>query len=376
MVFDDGALERHFDEEMARLQREVKKPGILLAGVTGAGKSSLANMVFGKDFFIVGTGRPVTQATKKHETDSIIIYDTKGCEVGGVEEFRRDVLGPAMEGGQVKYNIAWYCIPCPGGRVTDLDRQIIGEITSAGIPTAVVFTKADEASDEDVEAMRRAVPDRVPIFETSKTMEEYNHVVELIQWSSDHLDEQLRVAFNKQQVQDFEAKRKEVRWIIAKSVTRAGIIGASPIPFSDAPLLAANEMALMGRILNVYNMGGLANALKGTGVGGAMSMLGKNTAKQLGKTLTKTLAKQLTKTLATSFVKFIPVVGSVVGASVAASFTWAFGGAVSAAAQGVWKAKLAGKEDEVQRLINGFGGTIETMTQRNIDSGRTSEDTF
>lgn len=235
---------------------------------------------------------------------------------------------------------------------------------SAGIPTAVVFTKADEASDEYVEAMRKAVPGRFRIFETSRTMEEYNHVVELIRWSGNQLDEQLRVAFNKQQVQDFEAKRKEVRRIIAQSVTVAEIIGASPIPFSDAPLLAGKEMILMGRILNVYNMGGLGNALKGTGVGGAMSMLGKN------------IAKQLEKTLATNFVNFVPVVGSIVGASVAVSFTWAFGGAVSAAAQGVWKAKLAGKEDEVKRLIDGFGGTIETMTQRNIDSGRTSEDTF
>lgn len=32
MVFDDGALERHFDEEWARLQQDVKNPASCLPG--------------------------------------------------------------------------------------------------------------------------------------------------------------------------------------------------------------------------------------------------------------------------------------------------------------------------------------------------------
>lgn len=360
MEFNTEKMETAFNAEWENLQRKVQKPGILLAGFTGAGKSSLANMIFGQDVFKTGIGKPMTQSIQSFETDSVIIYDTKGCETGGIEEFKEYVLSYAQKEGQVQFNIAWYCVQCAGKRVTDLDLSVIKEILSAGIPVAVVFTKVDSVSDEDVKAMKKVIEDdvRTPIFETSTFMNEYNQAKALVEWSIKKLPEQLSVAFIKQQTINFAEKKKRAEEIIAKSVTAAGIIGVSPIPFSDAPLLAINEMRLMSQILNLYNMGDFASSLKSMGLGGVMSLLGRTTA----------------KTLIANITKFIPgfgtIVSGVIAAGVATSFTWAFGMAVCSSAEKLWEAKLKGNnaEAEIENIIKNFGEILTEETKANLDS--------
>jgi predicted GTPase len=51
------SFQQHFDD----CTKACKKPNILLAGITGAGKSSLINAVFGENVANAGAGMPVTQ---------------------------------------------------------------------------------------------------------------------------------------------------------------------------------------------------------------------------------------------------------------------------------------------------------------------------
>ena len=73
-----------FEEEYEKVRKGVKKPNVLLAGQTGAGKSSIVNMIFGENVAVVGTGKPVTQDIDVYESDDcdVRIFDSKGYEIG------------------------------------------------------------------------------------------------------------------------------------------------------------------------------------------------------------------------------------------------------------------------------------------------------
>lgn len=363
-MLNDAQLDEKFQNEYEKLRGEVQKPGILLAGATGVGKSTLVNMIFGSDIAKVGTGKPVTKKIDCFESPetSVRLYDSKGYEMNesGDQEFFQDVIGMVKNPTQHEVNIIWYCISCLGARVTDYDANAVKEFSKAGCPVAVVLTKADKVSNDDVKALRNAVLEaaNVPIFETSFLAEEYNQATALVDWSISKLPEQLQFAFIAQQKCSFEQKKKQVRLAIAEHVAVSFVIPFDPVPFSDALFLAGNEIVLMTRILYIYNLGGLKNALKSTSVGSVLSKVGRTAAGNL--------------------LKFIPVAGTIIGglmnAGVAVAITWAFGGAVAIACEKVWKEKLEGKN--VDALINNFGNMVQTIAEENVRNKKTSEKTI
>ena len=366
MLVDDESLNESFEKEYAKLKESVQKPGILLAGATGAGKSSLVNMIFGGNTARTGTGKPVTQKIDCYESpDSAIrIYDSKGYETNesGDQDFFNDVIGMVKNPAQHSINIIWYCISCLGARVTDYDANAIREFHNAGCPVAVILTKADNVSEEEVAALRNAIMETgpLPVFETSIILKEVNQIEGLIKWSLEKLPDHLRFAFVAQQKCSFEEKKKKVTEAIAQHVTGAAITGFVPVPFADAPILAANEITLMTRILYLYDLGNIGNAIKGIGIESLLSILGKSTV--------------------TSILKFIPgagqIIGGLINAGVATSITWAFGGAVALACEQVWKAKLEGKEKEVEDMMNNFGTIIQNMAEENLRNKKTSRETI
>jgi GTPase SAR1 family protein len=62
---------------------------VLVAGCTGAGKSTLINRVFGRVVARTGAGVPITQHFERYEleNEAVVIYDSKGLEVGDHNEF-------------------------------------------------------------------------------------------------------------------------------------------------------------------------------------------------------------------------------------------------------------------------------------------------
>ncbi len=319
--------ENKLNAEFAKLRATVDRPNILLAGCTGAGKTSLLNEVFKKDIAKTGAGKPITQKIEKFCDDDskVVIFDSKGYEIGSEQEknFMDDVVGLCKRIGtdEDKIHVAWYCIQAPGARITDFDIESIKRMCDTNTPVAIVLTKSDQVSDPDAQALIQVIVKELPgisCFEvtTKKDIKSLqSNLDNLVAWTNDQLPESLRMAFIAEQQRDLERKKIKARSVVHQHAVGAFGIGFSPIPGSDAPLLLTNQYALLARVLYIFGMDGEKDKYSAL-IKGIMA----NILPTLGKW---TVAQAL---------KFIPGIGSIIGglidASVATSLTLAFGYAI------------------------------------------------
>ena len=359
---------KKLNEEFSKIKQEIKKPNVLIAGATGVGKSSLINYIFGDKVAEVGTGKPVTQKIDVYESDSsdVRMFDSKGYELGtqGDEDFYNNVvnLAQATNNPHNAIHLIWYCIASTSGRVLDYDLAAIEAFSKSNIPVAVVFTKADKPTEEEMQAMRGWIPANMQgnIFETSVIKEEYNQTKELIAWSINKLPESLRFAFVKSQLGNLEEKWEQAHKMIKQHCAAAFAVGFTPIPMSDAPILVANEIALMARILYLYNLGEIKDVLSEGAVG---SLIGS-------------LLSAGGKAAVGALVKLIPGVGTLVGGlingSVGAIITAAFGEATSKVAYEVSKERING--GDISDLMKEFGPRVMALAKEYFKAGKTIDE--
>lgn len=100
-------------------------------------------------------------------------------------------------------------------------------------------------------------------------------------------------------------KKEMARPVILAAMAASAAAAAVPIPIADATTLAPIQMTMMGRIAAIYDLN-------------MKTMMSTSAIAQLG-------AQMAGRALATSLVKFIPVAGSVINASVASAITAATG---------------------------------------------------
>jgi len=352
------------NEEFSKIKQEIQKPNVLIAGATGVGKSSLINYIFGEDVAVVGTGKPVTQKIDVYESENsdVRIFDSKGYELGtqGDKDFYNNVVNLALATNNPHnaIHLIWYCIASSGAKVQDYDLEALEAFSKSNIPVAVIFTKADTPSEEDIKTMRGCIPTKMQgnIFETSVIKEEYNQTQELIEWSITKLPESLRYAFIKSQLGNLEQKWEQAHKMIKQHCVAAFTVGFTPIPMSDAPLLVANEIALMARILYLYNLGELKDVMSEGAVG---SLIGS-------------LLSAGGKAAVGALVKLIPGVGTLVGGlingSVGAVITAAFGEATSKIAYEVSKKRISG--EDISGLMKEFGPRVMTLAKEYFKAGK------
>lgn len=354
-------------ETFNEFQKNVKKPHILIAGPTRVGKSSLINKIFGEEIAKAEISTPVTEKVEKYEKEKIgvILYDSPGCEIGNIERFEREVLNI-----KEPINLVWYCINAIAN-IEDNDietiKKFIERKKEKGWDVSVVFTNCDRADEERIKNSKEAIKKHfndIDIYITSSKSEHKIFKEEferLIKDAIKKLPDILRDAFISAQKISLDEKWNRAHGAILQHIAIAFAVPFNPIPFSDAPILVANQMGMIARILYIYDLGGLENMIKG-GMGGGIAGI---------------LMSKLGKSLSLNLLELIPGIGalakSVIKGFVAISLTSALGEAVNISCYKLYESILNGNKD-IEEQMKMFGDMVQKYATDYFKSEKKPED--
>lgn len=144
-------------EMRVKNNEDVPTANIIVAGITGAGKSTLINAVFGKELAPTGIGKPVTNAPEKYEGENvpIRIWDTVGFELS--EEKRRTVINDIRDiicrknkekDKFDRIHAIWYCVNTGGHRFQETEAHFIIDLHRLQVPFIIVMTQCCSKNDD------------------------------------------------------------------------------------------------------------------------------------------------------------------------------------------------------------------------------------
>lgn len=130
---------------------------IMVAGITGTGKSTLLNAVFSSELAATGSGRPVTDQISEYDSPNIPIHiwDTVGLELDSektkqsINEIRNIIANKSVSDDQFdRIHAIWYCINSGSNRYQGAELEFIKNLHSIGVPFIIVLTQCIGDDDE------------------------------------------------------------------------------------------------------------------------------------------------------------------------------------------------------------------------------------
>lgn len=319
---DFNELFKQFRDTIENLTRL----NIIITGKTGVGKSTLINNIFRDRLAATGIGKPVTQSTRRLEKEGVplVVYDTKGIELGqDVQQDLKQEIFDVINQGLAKQDIneaihcMLYCINTTSNRIEDLEIQWLKDFTDANkvtkVPVIVVLTQA--VSKKNALEMRRIIDrENLDILQIVPVLAEPYEIDEevvippyglddLVGVMQQCLSEELQTTLNNIQITSIQRKMKYARKIVLGAASAAAAAGATPIPFSDAAVLAPIQIGMIAKITAVFGLEVSTSMITGI----ISSLAGAAGATYAGRAIVSNL------------LKMIPGGGSLAGGAISAT---------------------------------------------------------
>lgn len=331
--YDEESGEFDHSKAKNKAVNEKEQCNIIISGASGVGKSTLINAIFGENVVEAGAGEPITQHLEKIDIPEkgICLWDTKGIEAENYQDtivLLENEFKQAMKNSSNEYgipHIGWVCIKASSDRVEDRDLTLIGLLAKRNIPAIVVFTRVTGKAEREFVEKAKLIIDKeykdflceayvsvnsVPYEIDEDIVVEVKGLESLIEVSAARFPEGKKSAKNaflkaqRLKIQQRLAAMKEgARKVIHYSSAVAGTAGASPIPGSDAPIIAVIQSTMIYKINAEFELD--ADSSKMTSV--LTGIMGVTALAQVGKAVVS------------NALKFIPGAGTMVGGAISAT---------------------------------------------------------
>lgn len=206
-------------------------------------------------------------------------------------------------------HVAWLCIQEDGRRVEEAEVDL-HNMLARYMPVLTVITKA--RSDNGFKSeVQNLLPESRNVIRVRAIKEEMDdgYVMEsmglesLIELTSEIVPEGKRKALAASQKANLNYKKSQSHKIVAGAATAAAAAGASPIPFSDAAILAPIQISMIAGITSVFGL----ELSKGTLSTLVTSAIGVGGATFIGRTVV------------VNIMKFFPGIGTLAGGAISAA---------------------------------------------------------
>ena len=257
-------------------REEMPVANIIVAGITGAGKSTLVNAVFGWEEAETGTGKAITEHMDEYQKPGVPVrvWDTVGLELDSVktEKSIRDIRKTIEEKALSKdekecIHAIWYCINSGSNRYQSAEIKFIKSLYESKVPFIIVLTQCTDDPDridEFEKVIRKENADNgildVDVIQVCAkdyktrlgTIESFG-LPELINKTTDKMPDYLAASFIAAQNVCRENKRTECEKVIL-SYVRTALDGFwENIWLLNIPATSKNIKLLLADIAKMYN---------------------------------------------------------------------------------------------------------------------------
>ena len=261
----------------------MERGNVLVIGNSGVGKSTLINSVLGDNCAVTGFGTSgTTSRLEIYESNEIPfrIIDTIGFEPSWVKEMKaihavRKWSKASSKTGQedTQINVIWFCVDGTSRKLFPKAIKDLSHATSMwpSVPVIVVITKsyAIPERSENIEMVHNAFAQQkrysknlkavIPVVAQTYQLNDTAYappegITELIDATNALLPEGLQAA--QTDIANFKLNRKRMlaHGIVGTATAGAVVVGAVPIPFSDALILSPIEIGELNSLAYIYGI--------------------------------------------------------------------------------------------------------------------------
>lgn len=285
-----------FDQESMSLGiEEETRARLAIVGPVNSGKSTLVNLLCGREVSLVTAVPGTTKAVITQQYGPFTLVDTPGFgEVGGVD--RGDIALEAMR----EADLTVLLFDGAAG-VRQEDYNLYQQLRAEKQPLIVALNKIDLIK-RDLKLVMADVQTKLGTSVTPISAKKGTNVARLLLPRIIEVRPALAVALGRELPL---YRRRMTRSVIRNTSLVNLLIGMEPIPFLDIPLLLASQVRMTLRIAAIYG-----------------EAMGPERAKELLSTIAGGV---LLRYAAQQAVKFFPGPGWIVSGSIAGAGTWAMG---------------------------------------------------